>query len=554
MAGGLLNLIAYGNQNVIINGNPTITMFKSTWSKYTNFGIQKFRLDFNGQKKLKMNQESKFIFDVPRYGDLLFDTYLSITLPTIWSPIYPPQKSNGSWQPYEFKWIENIGSQMIKEVNFYIGGQKIQSFTGQYLYNIVERDFNEVKKSLYYEMTGNVNELNDPANAYSRGGHYPNAYYFPNKPGSEPSISARQLYIPLNIWFTLCSKMAFPLVCLQYNELQIEVIIRPVCELFLIKEIVDNNSTKDRKYIYANQKNSLYHFHKFLQQPTSITLDDYTDNRTNWHADVHLISNYVFLSDDERIVFANSKHKYLVKQSYEYKYNNVTGSKRVKLESLGLITNWMWFFQRSDIKLRNQWSNYSNWAYENDRPRGNIDINDGITNIKTIEIDGKRITPYKQGDNVNFSFIKLSGEYSVLNIKEIMTNWALLFDGVYREQTLKSGVLNYIEKYIRTKGNLKSGAYCYNFCLDTDPFNFQPNGAINLSKFSTIEFEIKTIQPPLDSNARVFVVCDPVTSLQIGENKPITNIYDYYYDLTILEERINILSFDSGNAALEYSR
>ena len=48
MPGGLLNLIAVGNQNVILNGNPTKTFFKSTYSKYTNFGLQKFRIDFIG--------------------------------------------------------------------------------------------------------------------------------------------------------------------------------------------------------------------------------------------------------------------------------------------------------------------------------------------------------------------------------------------------------------------------------------------------------------------------------------------------------------------------
>ena len=42
MPGGLLNLVAYGNLNVIINGNPTKTFFKTKYAKYTNFGLQKF--------------------------------------------------------------------------------------------------------------------------------------------------------------------------------------------------------------------------------------------------------------------------------------------------------------------------------------------------------------------------------------------------------------------------------------------------------------------------------------------------------------------------------
>ena len=33
MPGGLMNLVAYGNQNVILNGNPKKTFFTTTYSK-----------------------------------------------------------------------------------------------------------------------------------------------------------------------------------------------------------------------------------------------------------------------------------------------------------------------------------------------------------------------------------------------------------------------------------------------------------------------------------------------------------------------------------------
>ena len=195
MAGGLLNLIAYGNQNVILTGNPTKTFFRATWSRYTNFGLQKFRIDMTGQRQLNMTQESKFTFKVPRYGDLLMDTYLVVNLPNIWSPILAPievdsindpagnsrsdknanpQTEYSQWRPYEFKWIDNIGSQIIKEVTFTIGGVIIQKFSGDYIYNLVERDWRGDKKFLYYQMTGNVNELKNPKEFDSNNGNYPN--------------------------------------------------------------------------------------------------------------------------------------------------------------------------------------------------------------------------------------------------------------------------------------------------------------------------------------------------------------------------------------------
>ena len=37
MGGGLLNLVSYGNQNIIVNGNPQKSLFKATYKKYTNF-------------------------------------------------------------------------------------------------------------------------------------------------------------------------------------------------------------------------------------------------------------------------------------------------------------------------------------------------------------------------------------------------------------------------------------------------------------------------------------------------------------------------------------
>ena len=124
---------------------------------------------------------------------------------------------------------------MIKEVKFMVGSQIIQKFTGDYLHALVERDFDDAKKDLYYKMTGNIDELNDPANSHGRKNVYPSVWPTQSKNysnlGPEPSIRSRKLYIPLNIWFTLASKMAFPLVSLQYNELHVEITLRPVNEL-----------------------------------------------------------------------------------------------------------------------------------------------------------------------------------------------------------------------------------------------------------------------------------------------------------------------------------
>ena len=130
---------------------------------------------------------------------------------------------------------------------------------------------------------------------------------------------------------------------------------------------------------------------------------------------------------------------------------------------------------------------------------------------------------------------------------------ALLLDGQYRENTQPGGVYNFIEKYVRTNGNAPDGLYCYNFCMNTSPFDLQPSGAINMSRFTTIEFELTTIVPPLDPLAQSMVICDPATGQIVGINKPTWRIYDYNYNLVVFEERINMITFVGGNAGLTYA-
>ena len=561
MAGGLLNLISYGNQNIFLNGNPSKTMFKCKYARYTNFGLQKFRIDFDGLRTLRINESSQFKFRVLRYAELLMDTYLVVTLPNIWSPILPPGSVAGQaqWRPYEFKWIKNLGTQMIKEVRFTIGGQIIQKFSGDYLQNLVERDFDESKKNLYYNMTGNVADLNDPANAGTRTNVYPSAYYDGSQLGCEPSIRSRKLYIPINVWFTLAAKMAFPLISLQYNELYIDIEMRPVNELYVVRDVM----SIDMNYQQANQTETFFQFYRFIQQPPNPQLD-YTDadTRTNWAADVHLISTYAFLNEAEMQVFASQDQKYLIKEVYEYSFPNVTGSKKVLLDSLSMVANWMWFFRRSDANMRNEWSNYSNWPYDYlPSDLKNPTANNGYASLPstvpfanyTPAVDPSGVGCYVGQENAP-SNIYVTGQYNPGNQKDIMQNWGLLLDGKYRENSFDAGVFNYVEKYARSTGNSPDGLYCYNFNLNTNPFDFQPSGAINLSKFKNIEFEFSTYQPPLDPSAQILTICNQITGEVIGINKPTWRVYDYNYDLTVLEERFNVLTFTSGNAALLYAR
>lgn len=558
MPGGLMNLVSQGQQNIILNGNPTKSFFKTVYAKYTNFGLQKFRVDFEGSKTLRLTEPSTFTFKVPRYADLLMDTYLSVSLPNIWSPIMPPQQTTGAenegvWVPYEFKWIDNLGAKMISKITITCGNQTLQEFSGDYLLAMVQRDYSTDKLALFNKMIGNVAELNDPGNSGARVNSYPNAYFTTDPAGVEPSIRARTIYIPLNAWFNLKSQMAFPLVALQYNELYINVTLKPINQLFQIRDVFD--SANNYPYVAPNFNVFYMQFYRFLQPPPDIALnlDSFIDTRTLWNIDINLQCTYCFLSNEESRYFATNEQKYLFKQVHETIFYNVTGSNKVQLDSLGMIANWMFYFQRSDVNLRNEWSNYTNWPY-NYLP---VDLKPAspIGNYPVTRYPGPVTVNIGPGVNVDgkLTGLMVSDTYSIQNNKEILINLGILLDGSYRENTQAEGVYNLIEKYTRTSGNAPDGLYCYNFCLNTSPVDLQPSGAINMSRFNQIEFEFVTISPPLDPLAQTLTICDPQTGAIIGVNKPTWRIYFYNFDLHVFEERINMITFVGGNCALQYA-
>lgn len=541
MAGGLLNLVSIGNNNVILTGNPSKTFFKVTYAKYTNFGLQKFRIDYDGLRDLRLMEASTFSFKMPRYAELLMDTYVVINLPTIWSPLYNPSQQTGNmWAPYDYKWIQDLGTNMISEITITCGSQTIQRYSGEYLRAMVDRDFPKEKKELFDKMTGNTKELNDPANAYGRINTYPSAYHIQDTI-SEPSIRGRTLYIPVNTWFTLDSRCAFPMVALQYNELHINVTFRPIKELFQVRDVFD--PVNDFPYVAPDFNQAQFNMYQFLQTPPAdLSVEDAYSNTTNvWNADVHLLSTYCFLSPEESKKFAAEDQVYLVKDVFEYNFQNITGTKKVQLTSSGMVANWMMYLQRNDVNMRNEWSNYTNWPYQY-LP---YDVVNG-------PVPGPGENP--EGAPISSGGIFVTGKLSPENHKEILETLAIVLNGDYRENVLESGVYNYVEKYVRTKGNAKDGLYCYNFCLNTDPLEYQPSGAINLSKFRLVELEVSTYIPSFDiQNMSYNIICD-ADGNPIGTNKNNWRLFEYNYNLKVFEERYNVLSFISGNCGMMYAR
>jgi hypothetical protein len=559
MAGGLMILSAPGQQNIRLNSNPQYSFWKSGFKQYRNFGMQKFDIMYEGSKTLKLTEDSVFTFKIPRYGDLLVDAFVSFDLPNIWSPILPPQEientdgitSYTDWSPYEFKWIDFIGAQMIRQITIQCGNQKLQEYSGEYLLAVVLRDFSAEKRDLFLRMIGQIPEIVDPANAEGRTSIYPNSYYTTDIAGPSPSISGRTLYIPLNSWFGLKTQQAFPLISLQNNELTISITLRPLNELFQIRDVKDYLNAFP--YIAPNFNQGYMQMYNFLQPPPdeNLTNAGYIIKDSIWNSNLHMVCTYAFLSNDDRYEFSTSQPEYLIHQIHRKVFYDVTTTHTVDLDSLGMVTDWLFYFQRSDANLRNEWSNYTNWPYR------------GITPpvvCTTAPVVGYSI-PWPSGGlynigpgiNVDGSFtgFYITPTYTLANEKTILRELAIKLDGNYLQDLLPEGVYNYMEKYTKTGGNAPDGLYCYNFCLNTSPFILSPSGAANMNRFNQIQFEFSTIIPAANPYAQTLVICDPDSGETIGVNKPTWNIFEYNYNLVIYEERINFVQFISGNVGLE---
>jgi hypothetical protein len=259
MPGGLLQLVATGAQNELVNGSPSMTHFRAVYRRHTNFAMEQIRMPFTSSNlEFNVTQTRTFSCRIDRYTNLLHDCYLVLTMPDIWSPlkylgagVSPPAGYNSKCTAigYEFQWIDNLGYNMIDHIDLVMNGQVIQSLRGEWLKLYSYMTHTADKRAIVDEMTGNVAVMNDPANAYDRVNQYPHAITgtsgavalaalpLPKTNTAEPSIRARQLMIPLHFWFCENPGLALPLTALQNSEVYINVTLRALNDLYTVIDV-----------------------------------------------------------------------------------------------------------------------------------------------------------------------------------------------------------------------------------------------------------------------------------------------------------------------------
>ena len=151
MGGGLMQLVAYGAQDVYLTGNPQITFWKVTYRRYTNFAIESIEQTFNGQADFGRRVQCT----ISRNGDLAYRTYLQVTLPEI----------NQSMASYA-RWLDFPGEQLISQVEVEIGGQRIDRQYGDWMHIWNQLTMTSEQQRGYFNMIGNTTQLTyitDPA-------------------------------------------------------------------------------------------------------------------------------------------------------------------------------------------------------------------------------------------------------------------------------------------------------------------------------------------------------------------------------------------------------
>ena len=272
MGGGLMQLVAYGAQDVYLTGNPQITFWKVTYRRYTNFSMESIEQTFNGQADFGR----RVTCTISRNGDLAYRTYLQVTLPEI-----------NSSSAAHARWLDFPGHQLISQVELEIGGQRIDRQYGDWMHIWTQLTLSAEQQRGYFKMIGHTTQLTyltDPSFAAVDGpcgsADTPAQVCAPRN-----ALPETTLYVPLQFWFCRSPGLALPLIALQYHEVKINLDLRPIDECLFAVSDLDLTTDAQAKTAYAQ---------------SLVAASLYVD--------------YVFLDTDERRRMAQNPHEYLIEQ------------------------------------------------------------------------------------------------------------------------------------------------------------------------------------------------------------------------------------------------
>ena len=198
MAGGLIQLVAHGVQDLYLTRDPQITFFKVLYRRHTNFAIESVVQNFTSTA----NFGETVSCTLARVGDLVGRIFLYVEIPALPKFEEDPIK--------KVAWTKNLGYALIQEIYIEIGGKIIDKQYGEWMY-IWSQVSGKQDKSLD-KMIANVKYMYDFTNG-------------------KPSY---KLCIPLEFWFCRNTGLALPLVALAASDVKLTVTFRKLDQCYRI--------------------------------------------------------------------------------------------------------------------------------------------------------------------------------------------------------------------------------------------------------------------------------------------------------------------------------
>ena len=212
MGGGLMQLVAYGAQDIYLTGNPQITFFKVVYRRHTNFAVESIEQTFNGT----VGFGKRLSVTISRNGDLITDCFLEITL------------KRGSVNP------TFVAEAFVKTVELEIGGQKIDKHYAD-----------------WYRVHDELFRKDDEKEGYRRLVDFAN---YGGETGEWPVGSVKRFYLPLIFFFNKNPGLALPLIALQYHEVKFHFDLEnsTLLQTVGVDTAVDPTATLWVDYIYLD--------------------------------------------------------------------------------------------------------------------------------------------------------------------------------------------------------------------------------------------------------------------------------------------------------------
>ena len=291
MGGGLVQLAAYGSQDVYLTTNPEITYFKAVYRRYTNFSMESIIQLVDGN----INFGGNITIVVARNGDLLGNTVVQVSLPN--PSLYVNSPESFSY----FGWIQGVGNYLIKSVNIEIGGQQIDEHYGQWMDIWSQLNISAAQTNGYGTMVGK---------------NFNSATWQPYNASYEPGS---RLQIPLLFWYCRNPGLAIPIIALQYHEIKLKI------------------SFENFTNLIVAVNNGMY------QEPVLNGLLPQLNNQ------FQMWNTYYYLDTLERRKFAQNPHEYLIEQVQNQSGNvtSSTGENYIRINLNHPTKELIWVFNRN---------------------------------------------------------------------------------------------------------------------------------------------------------------------------------------------------------------